>query len=266
MPLVGVTANRLIDDGDQREWVRRRYIDALEAYAKVEIVVLPTRSIEDKNGIWRLVSRLDGLVLTGDESNIDPEYFVRSNTPRPAPTEGAYRRAERDPFRDMMVSFVLPAALQKGLPILGICRGLQELNVFFGGELYENISADRNMLCHKEDLSLPRDRQYDPVHEVSVQSGGMLARILGSSGPILVNSLHSQGIRWLASGLNCEAVAPDGLIEAASVSNAGTFQVGVQWHPEWHIADDAVSKMLFAAFGKACSDFESKRLIADRAE
>ncbi|OHV80038.1 gamma-glutamyl-gamma-aminobutyrate hydrolase family protein [Ensifer sp. LCM 4579] len=259
MPLVGVAANRLIDDGVHREWVRRRYIDALEAYANVEIVILPTRSTDDIEGSRRVVARLDGLVLTGDESNVSPEYFLHANTPRPSPTESTYYRAETDPYRDMMASLVLSAALERGLPILGICRGLQELNVFFGGSLYEDISLETNMLTHKEDISLPRDRQYDPVHEVTVQDGGKLARILGGNVPIIVNSLHNQGIRILAPGLQCEAVAADGLIEAASVSGTGIFQMGVQWHPEWHAADDVVSRKLFAAFGNACAAFEGKR-------
>ena len=259
MPLVGVTANRLIDDGVHREWVRRRYIDALETYANVEIVVLPTRSTDDVAAIRRIVARLDGLVLTGDESNISPEHFLPAETQRPSPTETTYRREERDPYRDMMASLVLSAALENGLPILGICRGLQELNVFFGGSLHEDISRETNMLVHKEDLSLPRDRQYDPIHQVTVQAGGKLAQALGGHAPIVVNSLHNQGIRILASGLECEAFAADGLIEAASVSNTGTFQLGVQWHPEWHIADDAVSRKLFAAFGDACSAFEAAR-------
>lgn len=264
MPLVGVTANRLIDDGVHREWVRRRYIDALETYAKVETVVLPTRSTDDIAAIRRVVARLDGLVLTGDESNISPDYFLHADTLRPSPTESTYRREETDPYRDMMTSLVLSAALENGLPILGICRGLQELNVFFGGSLHEDISRETNMLIHKEDLSLPRDRQYDPVHEVTVQAGGRLAQALGGNAPITVNSLHNQGIRILASGLQCEAVAADGLIEAASVSNTRIFQMGVQWHPEWHIAEDTASRKLFIAFGNSCAAFETAHPLVTR--
>lgn len=266
MPLVGITANRLIDDGVHREWIRRRYIDALECHAKVQVVVVPTSSRENMEGISQIVSRLDGLVLTGDESNIDTDFFIRSNTSMPAPSEASYLQAQRDPFRDVLASCLLGEALHKRLPIFGICRGLQELNVFLGGKLHSDLSKIQTMLCHKEDVSLPRDRQYEPAHSVLVQSGGVLSRILGNSAPIFVNSLHTQGIQALAPGLASEAVAPDGLIEAASVTNAGTFQLGVQWHPEWHVDEDATSRKLFAEFGRACSAFELSRLAAGHNE
>ncbi|MER8537635.1 gamma-glutamyl-gamma-aminobutyrate hydrolase family protein [Mesorhizobium sp. M1005] len=258
MPLVGVTANRLVDDGVHREWVRRRYIDALEIFADVDVVILPTRSSDDAEGVRKIACRLDGLVLTGDESNLDPAYFRRSGAPRPSPSEDGYRSGASDPFRDLMASSFLSAALAAGTPILGICRGVQELNVLFGGDLYEDISSKKGMLCHTEDVTLPRDRQYDPVHEVLVQPDGILAEIFDGYESFNVNSLHNQGISALGKGLVCEAVASDGLIEAVSVANARSFQLAVQWHPEWHVAEDDFSKKLFQAFGKACKAWRSQ--------
>lgn len=259
MPLVGVTANRLVEDEVHREWVRRRYIDTLETFANVEIVVLPTQSTNDRVGIRKIADRLDGLVLTGDESNVNPDYVSQSNARRLFLTESGYRRGESDHYRDVMASGFLSAALERGLPILGICRGLQEMNVFFGGALFEDISSRKDMLRHREDVSLPRDRQYDPVHDVIIQPGGKFASIFGCGTLIKVNSLHNQGISSLGNGLTCEAVAPDGLIEAISVANADALQLAVQWHPEWHAAEDPHSKRLFGAFGKACADYGSKR-------
>jgi putative glutamine amidotransferase len=127
------------------------------------------------------------------------------------------------------------------------------LNVYFGGTLHQDLGS-----AHREDLSLPRDRQYDPVHEVRLASGGELHSLLRRS-TIRVNSLHGQGVDVLAEGLTVEGVATDGLVEAAGVTGAPTFQLGVQWHPEWHVDSDEVSQILFRRFGIACQGYNSSR-------
>ncbi len=127
------------------------------------------------------------------------------------------------------------------------------MNVYFGGSLHKDLGG-----LHREDLSLPRDRQYDPVHEIQLSAGGIL-NALFKRDTIFVNSLHNQGIKVLANRLIAEGMSADGLIEAASVAASATFQLGVQWHPEWHVDSDEVSQTLFRRFGGACHSYSKSR-------
>lgn len=245
-PVVGVVSNHLVDDDVHRNWLRFRYVEALRSFAAVEVVLLPTIPYG-----WDTypasLARLDGLLLTGDETNLDPRLFEAD-----ARLED-YERDRCDHFRDRLAAGALRAALELDLPIFGICRGLQELNVLFGGSLHERLAERPDGIMHHEDLSLPRDCQYEPVHDVALAPDGALARIVAAE-RARVNSLHNQGIDRLGQGLTIEAIAPDGLVEAVSVTDARTFQIGVQWHPEWHASRDSVSQALFCAFGRACEE------------
>lgn len=242
-------ASRLVDDGVHREWVRRKYIDALMRYAGVESVVLPTCGRAPACSNDHPLLRLDGLLLTGDESNVDPQ-LLRGAT---VAGEPHWERGLRDGYRDNAAGEALGMAIRAHMPILGICRGLQELNVYLGGTLHQDLGD-----AHREDLSLPRDRQYDPVHDVRLSPGGELHSLLGRN-TIRVNSLHGQGIDVLAERLTVEGVAADGLVEAVSVTGAPTFQLGVQWHPEWQVDSDEVGQSLFRRFGSACHDYSRSR-------
>ncbi|RYZ57645.1 MAG: gamma-glutamyl-gamma-aminobutyrate hydrolase family protein, partial [Proteobacteria bacterium] len=144
-------------------------------------------------------------------------------------------------------------ALAAGVPVLGICRGFQEMNVAFGGTLWQRVREQPGLSVHHEDESQPLDVQYGPAHEVRLIDGGLL-RGLQDGERLMVNSLHHQGIRALAPGARIEAVAPDGLIEAFSLPAARRFAVAVQWHPEWKAMDNSFSRALFAAFGSAARE------------
>lgn len=258
MPTVAITANRFVDDNVHRDWIRRRYIDALLGFADVDVVILPTLAAE-RYGNHFALARLDGLMLTGDESNLDPAALQNAE-----PVSGStdFVMWKKDPYRDRLSGTAISTALALGMPILGICRGLQELNVYFGGTLHEDLTAMPSVIRHDEDLSLERDRQYDPVHRLNLHEGGELHRLAGRR-EVQVNSLHWQGIDRLGDNLVIEGVTDDGLIEAIRVKDAPTFQMGVQWHPEWHVATDTFSQSLFRAFGDACRSF-SKRNQAGR--
>jgi putative glutamine amidotransferase len=106
------------------------------------------------------------------------------------------------------------------------------------------------MLDHREDKQASREAQYAPVHDVEIAQGGVLSGLIAGRRHS-VNSLHAQGIDRLAQGLNVEARAPDGLVEAVSVAGSRAFAVGVQWHPEWRFREQPLSVALFAAFGAA---------------
>ncbi|WP_439366277.1 gamma-glutamyl-gamma-aminobutyrate hydrolase family protein [Bradyrhizobium sp. DASA03005] len=252
--VVAVTSNRLLVDGVHRDWLRRKYVQALHRHAGVACVVLPTVDAEDARDevAPAIMRRLDGLVLTGDESNVDPAVLSA-----PASFVDFDRQDVEagilDRPRDRLSAAAIESAIALGMPILGICRGLQELNVYFGGTLRPSLAEWRREsgAMHAEKPDRPRDRQYDAAHPVRISSDGALfpiARMIEAQ----VNSLHNQGIETLAPALRGEAWAPDGLVEAASVIGAPTLQIGVQWHPEWHVSTDLLSKQLFKAFGEAC--------------
>ncbi|MGY3573391.1 putative glutamine amidotransferase [Bradyrhizobium sp. USDA 4504] len=252
--VVGVTSNRLLVDGVHRDWLRRKYVKALLHHAGVACVILPTIDAEDARGdaTRAIMNALDGLVLTGDESNLDPAV-LKAPASHPAADQQDVEDGIRDRPRDRLSAVAIDRAIAIGMPILGICRGLQELNVYFGGTLHPSLAEWRlgSALMHGEKPDRPRDRQYDAAHSVRVCSDGALFPIARAS-EVQVNSLHNQGIEALASALRPEAWAPDGLVEAASVVGAPTLQIGVQWHPEWHVSTDPLSGRLFTAFGEAC--------------
>ena len=138
-----------------------------------------------------------------------------------------------------------------GIPILGICRGFQEMNVAFGGSLHQKVHELDGFMDHREPENQPLEVQYAPSHSLQVQPGGVLAGI-GLPSEIAVNSIHGQGVERLAPGLRVEALAPDGLIESFSVEGAQNFALGVQWHPEWQVRSDPNYLAIFQAFGEAC--------------
>jgi putative glutamine amidotransferase len=145
---------------------------------------------------------------------------------------------------------LIPRAIAAGLPVLAICRGFQEMNVAYGGTLHQRLHEVSGYLDHRDDESQPLDVQYGPAHEVLLEPGGQLQKIAGAA-RLTVNSLHWQGVDKLGGGLTVEARAPDGVIEAFSVTGSKGFSMGLQWHPEWKFEKDPFSRALFAAFGTA---------------
>lgn len=198
----------------------------------------------DASGVLEV---LDGLLLTGSPSNVEPRHYRGSPS-----REGTMHDAERD----LLAFALIPEAIRAGLPLLAICRGFQELNVAFGGSLHQELHTVPGFGMHREAKSEPVEVQYAPAHEVRFTAGGLLARIIGHD-CARVNSVHSQGIDRLGEGLLTDAVAPDGLIEAIVVADAPGFTLGVQWHPEWRVPESEVSMAIFRAFGDACRSYRS---------
>ena len=153
---------------------------------------------------------------------------------------------------------MINGALDAGLPIFGICRGFQEINVALGGTLTQKLQDVPGNLDHREDKEQPLDEQYGPAHEIALVEGGLLHKIAGSR-TLLVNSLHSQDVERLAPSLVTEATATDGVIEAFRIDGAKTFALAVQWHPEWKVMENAFSRALFAEFGQAGRARASRR-------
>lgn len=196
-----------------------------------------------------LVSRLDGLLLTGSPSNVEPGHYGAAASPEAEP---------HDPHRDATTLPLIRAAIDGGLPLLAICRGIQELNVALGGTLHARVHELPGRDDHRRPKHEDLDVQYGPRHEVRLNAGGAMARLAGSE-TLMVNSLHWQAIDRIAADLTVEAVALDGTIEAVAVRGAQAFALGVQWHPEYRPLDDAFSTRLFASFGAAARSRAASR-------
>ncbi len=188
-----------------------------------------------------LLDRLDGLLLTGSPSNVEPRHYngvpSRDGVPH-------------DPDRDATILPLIRRAAASGVPILAICRGIQEMNVAFGGSLHQHLAEVPGRMDHRRDPKVSREQQYGPRHRIRFTAGGLLEK-LAAAPDAMVNSLHGQGIDRLAPGLVAEAFADDGTIEAVRLQNAPAFTLGVQWHVEWRVRETPLSMAIFQAFATA---------------
>ncbi len=189
--------------------------------------------------VHTLLARLDGIILTGSRSNVQPSYYGG-----PDHAEGT----PEDANRDAVTLPLIRAAVQAGVPVLAICRGMQELNVALGGSLHQRLQDLPDRIDHSTPMQPNPRVRTGKSHNVRVTAGGWLHRIAGAL-DIPVNSLHNQGVDRLAPGLTIEGVAPDGTIEAVRGQTPG-FVIGVQWHPEYDWETDAVSRQIFEVFGR----------------
>lgn len=155
-----------------------------------------------------------------------------------------------DSARDTLSLKLIDAVLDRNLPLFAVCRGFQEVNVALGGRLHQNLHRVPGFQEHREDKTRPLAEQYNAVHDVILEEGGLLAGIVGKPS-VSVNSLHVQGIATLGRGLAVEGRAPDGLVEAFRIE-ALSFGLAVQWHPEWQVMNNPQQRKLFEAFGDAC--------------
>lgn len=247
-PVVLVPADNRVVGRHPVHLAGRKYVDAVRLAGCLPFVVPSAAASE----VDELLAHADGVLLTGSPSNVDPSHFGET-------VHDAALPLDRD--RDAWTLPLVPRALAAGVPLLAICRGLQEGNVALGGSLHQAVQQVPGLADHRDPDGAPLDVQYAPSHEVQVRPGGVLERLLGTGG-FAVNSLHGQGIGRLAAAARVEAVAPDGLVEAFSVPGAPAFNLFVQWHPEWEAAANPVSMRLFAAFGDACRERRAARAVA----
>jgi len=246
-PLIGLTADQKYLEQHYWHAVEEHYLTAvIDAMGGIPVIIPALAEQLDQQA---LLQRLDGLVLTGGVSNIEPHRYGRASE---------QSDCARDPQRDATNFGLIPRAIALGLPILGICRGLQELNVALGGTLHQRVQLIADKMDHREPLVEALEQQYGPAHPVTLQAGGILAG-LSAQREVVVNSLHGQGIDRLADGLRVEALAADGLIEAVSLPSAAAFTVAVQWHPEWYRYNSPFCRDLLAEFGARCKSFGQQK-------
>ncbi len=234
-PLVGIPVCAREINGTPSHSTPARYAEAVLAAAGCTPVLLPPVG----EAMLAALDRLDGIVLSGSPSNVEPARYgdLRDLTP-----------GKHDPARDATTLPLIAAALGRGMPLLAICRGIQELNVALGGTLLQQVQEVAGRDDHRSRGSM-LDERYAVRHEITLS--GQLAWLLGRSST-RVNSLHEQAIDRPAPGLVVEAVAPDGTIEGVRVAAASGWAFGVQWHPEYKAVENPDSMALFHAFGEAC--------------
>lgn len=253
-PLIGISA--CVKDIDHLPFhaVGEKYLTAIVETAGGLPLAIP--ALGPKFDLSCLVERLDGLLLTGSLSNVEPHHYQ-------GPKEGQ-PETRPDPARDATTLPLIQEALRAGLPLFCICRGIQELNVALGGTLNPQIHLLPGNMDHRAVQNAPLDIKYGPRHKVILTPGGILETLLGER-EISVNSLHWQAIDRLADDLQIEGRAEDGVIEAVSVKEARNFALGLQWHPEYRAADNPVSRRLFGAFGDAARSRAASRALISAA-
>lgn len=226
--------------GHDYQVMTHKYIKPLVEIAGCVPVLAPTCcGIDD---LEQYLDMVDGVYLTGAGSNIDPVLYGQENlTPEKA----------QDRDRDLFDLPLIKAAIARGLPIFGICRGMQEINVALGGDMHQKLYAEPGFNDHRENSDDPVEVQYAEAHKVRLAPGSWLANVMGRE-EIGVNSLHGQGIKTLGKGLEALAHAEDGLVEAFHAPSLSPFLFAVQWHPEWQAAQNPDSVKIFEAFGEAC--------------
>jgi putative glutamine amidotransferase len=224
-----------------------KYVDAVVLGADCAPMILP--SLGAALDLETVFGMCDGIMLTGSASNVHPSYYSEDLLDPSLP---------QDPARDETTLPLIRAAVARGVPIIAICRGFQEMNVALGGSLLQAVQSVAGHFDHRENPELGMDEQYGDAHKVQLAPGSMLDRLLGVA-EIPVNSLHGQGVNTLAPGLLVEATAEDGLVEAFTVGTSPGFTLAVQWHPEWRITHNPYSMKMFGAFGQACREYQARR-------
>lgn len=234
-PLLGIMACYREFEGETIHRVIDRYLRAPALFSGADVVIVP--ALADLADQRNLAARLDGLLLTGSTSNVEPWRYGAQGQNGPF-----------DPSRDETSLNLARVMLDAGRPVFGICRGFQELNVAFGGTL-QHLPAEAAIMHHAP-AGVPVEAMFAHSHAVSAVAGGVLASALGTA-PLTVNSVHFQAVERLAESLTAEAHAPDGLVEAFSAQVGSAQLLAVQWHPEWDAADNPASRWFFTALGQA---------------
>jgi len=239
-PVIGIIGNsHIINDEYPVQAVGVSNIEAVAELTGAIPLIVP--ALPNVGAIADLIDACDGFVLTGGRPNVHPSHWGE------APTEkhGAF-----DPDRDAVTLPLIRECVAKGVPVFGICRGFQEMNVAFGGTLHPEIREIPGRMNHRMPPDGTLEEKFEHRHPVRLTAGGVFERVLGAR-EVMVNSLHGQGILRKGGRVVIEGWAPDETPEAILIDAAPAFAMAVQWHPEWRAATDPVSRPLFQALGEA---------------
>lgn len=250
-PLIGVTSDMKQVDPYLWHAAPSPYIDAAAEVSNVTPMIIP--SLGSKLDIDAMLDRLDGVLVTGSRSNVHPsQYGVEPNTDH----------EPFDPDRDATTLPLIRRAIERGIPLLAICRGIQELNVALGGSITEAFQKNRAIDGHGYPWEGTMDERFALAHGLKIKEGSCLADILSDSivdASVEVNSLHTQALDRLGEGIVVEATSGDGTVEAVTVQGAVGYVVGVQWHPEYWAKTDTPSNKILASFGQAARNYLAQK-------
>lgn len=230
-PCIGVMSCSCDLLGEPGVYLPSRYVDGISEQLDADILLIPP--IPKAARAISVLAKLDGIILTGSPSNIEPARYGAIDGTGPF-----------DPSRDQVALDLILEAKSRRVPMLGICRGLQEINVALGGTLRDGLADDDRMLRHHAPTRTDGPGQFSWCHLLDPVPTGLLHRELGT-GAVEINSIHYQGIATLGDGLRVEALSPDGVVEAVSADDHPIY--AVQWHPEMSI-ESRVSRAVFSIF------------------
>lgn len=253
-PVVGIIGNaHLVEGRFAIQGVGERNLRAIAEVTGA--LPLMFASMPEVTDVGALLEVVDGILLTGGRANVHPTRFGKEAHPKHEPY---------DERRDTIALSLIDICVAKGIPIFGVCRGLQEMNVAFGGTLHPEIREIPGRINHRMPRLENGEVHPDPTvifadrHDVALKPDGVFAHLLGRE-TIRVNSLHGQGILDPGERIVIEGLAEDGTVEAISISQAPGFALGVQWHAEYDPQCNPINRRLFEAFGSAIRDNASKR-------
>ncbi|MCZ0734119.1 gamma-glutamyl-gamma-aminobutyrate hydrolase family protein [Phreatobacter sp. AB_2022a] len=245
-PVVGVIGNaHVVENRFKVQMAGERNLHALSDVAGALPLIFA--GMPDVTDIDALLGAVDGILLTGARANVHPSHFG---------TEPDSRHEPYDNERDSVSLPLIRACVERGIPLFGICRGFQEMNVAYGGSLHPEIRDLPGRMNHRMPRLENGEVHPDPAvvfadrHEVRLVPGGHFARLFGRD-VVRVNSLHGQGILVPGTRIVVEGVAEDGTIEAIRIADAPAFALGVQWHAEFDPQTNPLNRALFQAFGAA---------------
>ncbi|MEK9722527.1 MAG: gamma-glutamyl-gamma-aminobutyrate hydrolase family protein [Rhodospirillaceae bacterium] len=239
-PIVGVVANsQMINNQYPAQATGAMSLEAVAEVCGAMPLIIP--SMPDAVDLHVILQMCDGFLLTGGRPNVHPDEYGHVATE----AHGTFDRG-----RDGIALPMIRACVERGQPILGVCRGFQEFNVAFGGTLHPEIRELPGRMNHRMPPDGTLEEKFALRHPIKLTADGVFARLFGSD-EVLVNSLHGQGIEDAGGRIVVEGWAPDGTPEAISIKDAPGFALAVQWHPEYKAGEDPVSKPLFEAFGRA---------------
>ncbi len=239
-PIIGIIGNHaLLEEHYPAYTSGEMNAAAISCVAGCMPLVVPSHP--DFVTVRELLETCDGFLLTGGRPNVHPEEYGEEATE----AHGDFDRA-----RDAIALPLVRDCVQRGQPILGICRGFQEMNVAMGGTLYPEIRDLPGRMNHRMPPEGTLEEKFALRHKVRVSEGGPFHRIFGAT-EVMTNTLHGQGIKTTGPRVVVDGQAEDGTPEALYIRGAAGFALAVQWHPEYRAASDPVSRPLFEAFGQA---------------
>lgn len=247
-PVIGIVANAtIIGDDYPAQSVGLHNVEAAAHVAGGMPLMIPARP--DILDIDHLMQICDGFIFPGGRPNVHPSEYGHDETE----SHGAFDRG-----RDAVTLALIRGCVARGQPVLGICRGFQELAVAFGSTLHPEIRDLPGRDNHRMPPDGTVEEKFALRHQVNVSPNGPFSKIFGAA-QVMTNTLHGQGILTPGARVIIDGTAPDGTPEAIYIQDAPGFALGVQWHPEYRAAEDPVSRPLFEAFGDACRNWAQTR-------